>query len=178
MNPRWSLALDTLTVLCLLGCLGLLLRDQSPSSRLVIPLLLPSDPPGLLMGPGADQRVLQARLAAAGELFTIEDVVRAAVAIERGDDPNFPPLSPETRAALRERLTVADGHRRALLEVETRLQAAEGRLGAAGREMGAALDPAQRRTLQAERDAVSVGGVEEKYWNEAVSGQKPAEGAP
>jgi hypothetical protein len=178
MKPRWSLVLDILTVLCLLLCLAILVRDHNPASRLVIPMLLPTDSPGALMGPGADQRVLRARLAAAGEVFTIEDVVRAAVAIERGDDPNFPPLSPETRTALREHLRVADGHRRALLEVETRLQAAEGRLGAAGREMGAALDPAQRRTLQGERDAVSVGGVEEKYWNEAVSGEKPVEGVP
>ena len=164
---------DWLSLLLLLATAGVLAWPGSPSpSRVQVPLLLPADPPGSLHAPGADERAIQARALAIGEVITIEDLVRAALALEAEGAEGLPPLSEAERAELSRLLARAREHRDALMAVEGQLGAAEDRLDAAARELAGQLSPDQRAWIQGNRDAISVQGVEEGYWKQAEEGLK------
>lgn len=168
--------LDRLSLAVLVLALGLLGWDQTrgaPTARhAAVPLLLPSDPPGSLHAPGADERALRARAASVGEVLTIEDLIRLAVLLEEGRGAEvgveLPPLTEAERSELRARIQAADEHRRALLAAEGDLAAADRALRDAATRLAADLSPDQRAWIQANRDAVSVGEVEEAYWQRAL----------
>ena len=168
--------LDRLTLLVLVASAGLLMGDALAPQRLVarawVPLLLPSDPPGTLHAPEADVQAIRARAASVGEVLTIEDLVRVALALETGRAHavglgDLPPLSADERARLRALLDQADQHRRDLLAAEADLARAEGALGDAATRLAATLTAEQRRWILANRDQVSVGAIEDAYWAEA-----------
>ena len=168
---------DRLTLILLVATAGLLAGDVMGGHRLVarawVPLLLPSDPPGSLHAPEADQQAIRARAASVGAVLTIEDLVRVALALETGRAAEvgleeLPPLTEDERAALRALLEAAAGHRDALLQAEGDLAQAEGRLGDAASRLAATLTPAQRRWILDHRDAVSVGDIESAYWAETA----------
>lgn len=166
--------IDRLTLVALAVALvvGVAQRVGAADSSLVLPLLVPGDDAGALMGPGAEQRALAAKAAAVGELITVEDLIRACWALSASPDglPGAPPLDPAARAALLPLVERADRERTALLAVEAELAAAEGRLGAAAAAAAAILDPAQRARIEAERDQISVGRVEDAYYKSTVRG--------
>ncbi len=166
---------DRVSLAVLVLALGILCHEHllgAPTAEhAAIPLLLPSDPPGSLHVPGADERALRARAASVGEVITIEDLVRLAVLLEEGRGAEagveLPPLTKEERAALRARIRTAEEHRRALLAAEGDLAAADRALRDAATQLAAGLSPDQRAWVQANRNAVSVGEVEEAYWQRA-----------
>lgn len=165
--------IDGLTVLLLLATAGVLASPGAPSpSRVLVPLLLSEDAPGSLHAPGADERAIQARALAIGEVITIEDLVRAVLVLESEAPEGLPPLTQEERAQLRVLLARASEHRDALLAVEGQLVGAEDRLDAAARELSGQLNPDQRSWIQGNRDEISVQGVEEGYWKQAQEGLK------
>ena len=170
---RW---LDWGALACLVAALAvLLLRGADRGGVLLVPLLLPNEPVEGLMAPGADLARLQSRGELMGEVITIEDLIRLSWALVRDPaalPPGTAPLSEAERAALRPLVERADAERQALLEVERRLAIAEGRLGAAAADMAAELSPAQRAEVQAERDAISVGGTEAAYYRDLKEGLK------
>jgi hypothetical protein len=164
---------DRLTLLALVATLGLIAGDiagQKPrSQRVSLPLLLPEDAPGSLHMPEADRLALRARAASVGEVLTVEDLVRVSLALSQDKAAELglgelPPLTEAERAALLQLLQTADRHRRELLAVEGELAQAEATLNDASSRMAAALRPEQRRWIQENRNAVSVGEVEEAYW--------------
>jgi len=168
--------LDRVTLLVLVATAGLLAGDALSPRRLVarawVPLLMPADPPGALHAPEADTQAIHARAASVGEVLTIEDLVRVALALETGRADavglgDVPPLTADERARLRALLDQADQHRRDLLAAEADLAQAEGALGDAAARLAATLTPAQRRWILDNRDEVSVGAIEEAYWAEA-----------
>lgn len=171
---------DRLALIFLVAAAGLLAGDVVGGHRLVarawVPLLLPSDDPGSLHMPGADEQALRARAASVGEIITIEDLVRLAVALEEGRGAelglDLPALSDEQRDRLRARIQAADEHRRALLAAEGDLAQADRRLRDASTRLAAGLTPEQRAWIQANRDAVSVGEIEDAYWKRAL-GEAP-----
>ncbi len=173
MKARW---LDIAALLCLIAALAVLLvRGEQRGGVLLVPMLLPNEPLDGLMAPGADVARLQSRGELMGEPITIEDLIRLSWALVRQPEalpPGTAPLSPEERAALLPLVERADAERAALLEVERRLAAAEGRLGAATVELAAELSPAQRAVIQAERDQVSVEGTEAVYYDALKQGLK------
>lgn len=170
---RWLDRLSLVLLLCAAGLLGRdLFRGPGVAEHAPVPLLLPSDPPGSLHAPGADERALRARAATVGEVLTIEDLVRLAVVLEEGRGAELglklKPLSDAERTALRALIQTADDHRRALLAAEGDLAAADRALRDAATQLAAGLSPDQRTWIQQNRDAVSVGKVEEAYWKRAL----------
>lgn len=165
--------LDGLSLLLLLATAAVLAWPGAPSpARVQVPLLVPADPPSSLHSPGADERAIQARALAIGEVVTIEDLVRGVLALDSETPQGLPPLSEAERAELRQLLARASEHRDALLAVEGQLGAAEDRLDAAARELAGQLSPDQRAWIQGNRDQISVQGVEEGYWKQAQEGLK------
>lgn len=161
--------LDRLAVLALLVAAVLLAWPAGSSrGRIAIPLLLPSDEPGSLHRPGGDERLLAARVAALGEVITIEDLVRAVVALDE-ERAGLPPVDAAERAVLAALVARAQVDRDALLALEVELAAARDRLDAAGRDMAGALSPEQQRWIEEHRDETSVLDVEAPYWDRARS---------
>lgn len=162
--------LDRLGLLALLAAAAVLAWPAAPGhGRVAIPLLLPADEPGSLHLPGGDQRLLAARAAALGEVLTIEDLVRAVVALDQ-ERAGLPPVDATERAALAALVARAEADRDALLAVEAELAAARDRLDSAGRGMAGELSPEQQRWIQEHRDETSVRGVEAPYWERARQG--------
>jgi len=149
-----------------------------------VPMLQSTDPPGSLRAPDADVRAIRATAAAIGEVVTIEDLVRVVVALEEGRGaevgmPDAPPLTEAERAALAPLLARARADRDALLAVEAELQTAEVGLRGEARQVAGSLTPEQRAWVQANRDQISVGQVEDEYWDRASGdrvGADPAGG--
>lgn len=165
-NLRASdLALLVLVVVALFQT-GLLLHTQGAVAAYV-PLLSAGDPPGSLQGDGAAARVLAER-AGVGEYVTVEDLARGALALRGGDLDGAAPLTAEEEARLGPALAQASADRTELLKIEGEIADAEGRLVEQARAIAATLTPEQRAWIVANRDMVSVGQVEQAYWDELV----------
>lgn len=158
---RLSLALALLALVLA----GLLLRREADTAVVSLPLLDPGAPPGSLQGPGEAEAVLRAKAALVGDLYTVEDLARGLLLLERGELPGVAPLTDSERAEVAALLRQADADRTELLALEQQIRAAEAELGEIGLQLAATLTPEQRARVLAERDRVSVGGVERAYWD-------------
>lgn len=174
MSRVADIALGALLVLAL-GQAVLLARGGRSSDT--FPLLVPGDPPGALQGPGAAARAIRTRVGAVGELVTIEDLARGVLALEEGALPGVAPLTVAERARLAPLMKQASDHRDELLRTEAQISEAETRLGEKATEIALTLTPDQRAWIIAQRDAVSVGQVEQAYWD-ALLKTLHREGAP
>lgn len=168
MKAWTSLLPEALMVLLLALALAVSLLGPSTGSRAVsgpLPLLEAGDPPGRLMAPGAAAVVTAEKVGKVGDYMTLEDVVRAAVALEQGQLAGVAPLTEAERAALREELAATAAARDDLLRVEADLQQTDAALQATTRQIVEALTPEQRAWILANRNQISVGGVEAGYWD-------------
>ncbi|MBN1337187.1 MAG: hypothetical protein JXB39_14605 [Deltaproteobacteria bacterium] len=159
--------LPDLVLLLLLGVAvaeGALLAARPRGGRVLLAAQQPSDPPGLLMGPGRAEQVLATHLATVGEWITVEDLVRGALLLQEGRLPGVAPLSETERTRLAEALERARVHRDELLAVEAEIRTVEAALAERAREAVRALTPEQRAWILARRDEVSVGAIERPYW--------------
>lgn len=144
------------------------LVQRGGEARVYVPLQDAQDPPGVLQAPGAAERVLAARSAAVGDFITVEDLARGALALRDGPVTGSPPLSDAERAALTTLLERAAAHRADLLAVEGEIAAAEAKLQAQAIAIAETLTAEQRAWIVAQRDRVSVGEVEQAYWDELL----------
>ena len=161
--------IDGLLVVLLVAALAqaaLLLRGGV--DRRYVPLLSEGDPPGTLQGPGAASRVLRARGAAVGEFVTIEDLARGALALRDGQLPGAAPLSASEAARLQPLLEKAAQDRKDLLAVEGEIAGVQAEIQEKAAAIAATLTPEQRAWIIANRDDVSVGQVEQAYWDELL----------
>ncbi len=157
----------------------LLGRDRG-EARAYVPLLGAQDPPGALQGEGAAARALAAKAAAVGEFVTIEDLARGVLALREGTLPGAAPLTEAEAARVDVIVRQAAADRLELLRVEGEIAAVEAEMQAKARAAAATLTPEQRAWIVAQRDAVSVGQVEQAYWDEllAASPAAPDDDAP
>lgn len=156
----WDRLTLVLGIAALLQVLLLLARDQGV---LLLPLLGAQEPPGALQGPGLAEGRVQARAAAVGDYVNVEDLARGLLAAEQGV-PGVPPLTEAERAEVAPLIAEAERHRQELLATEQRLAGAQQALAEQARRIAAGLTPEQRAWILAERDRISVGGIEAAYW--------------
>lgn len=161
-------ALVVLAVVALVQT-GMLLGARG-EVRAYVPLLAAGDPPGALSGDGAAARVLADR-AGVGEYITVEDLGRGVLALRDGSLEGASPLTPAEEARLGPALAQAAADRAELLKIEGQIAAAEAELVTKARAIAATLTPEQRAWIVANRDIVSVGQVEQAYWDELVRAQ-------
>ncbi len=162
--------LDTALLVALAAGMGLALRlVVVPSPVAYVPVMTAADSTQAMQSPGGAERALDARLAQVGDYVTVEDLARGALAIEQGRLPGVAPLSESERAALEEQVAKADQHRKDLLAAEAELARAEAEQDATARQIAATLTPEQKAWVLAQRDNVSVGGVEAAYWEELAA---------
>lgn len=165
-------ALDGLVVVLLVAALvqaGLLLRGGI--DRRYVPLLAAGDPPGSLQGPGATARVMRTKGAAIGEILTIEDLARGALALQEGPLGGAPALSASERERLRPLIEKGAADRQALLDAERKIADVQAQIQEKAAAIAATLTPEQRAWIIANRDTVSVGQVEQAYWDELLGAQ-------
>jgi len=124
------------------------------------------DPPGALGRPGGAEQVLRTRVAALGDYLTVEDLVRGALVLERGELEGAPALDDEERQQLAQLLEQAAAQRDELLRVEGEIRRLDGELAEGARQLAASLTPAQRAWVLQRRDEVSVDRLERAYWDE------------
>jgi hypothetical protein len=155
-----------LVVAVALAAWSLCLGRASPPGRLLLPLLGAGDSPMALQRPGGGHDTARLKAAALGDYVTVEDLVRGALALQKGSASGVPALEPSERARVQEILQRAAEHRDALFQAEEALLAAERDLNESARALADALGPAQREWIRAQRNAVSVGERERAYWRE------------
>ncbi len=153
-------------------------RGGGEPVRAWFPLLGPADPPGALQGEGGAARALQARAAAVGEFVTVEDLARGVVALRDGTLTGVAPLSDAERAALMPLLERANTDRLELLRVEAEIAGVQSDLQDRARAIAATLTAEQRAWIVANRDQVSVGELEQAYWDELLGASEPAPPQP
>ncbi|MDP2310248.1 MAG: hypothetical protein Q8P18_29805 [Pseudomonadota bacterium] len=163
--------LDGLLVVLLVVALvqAVLLGAGGGAVRAYVPLLGEADPPGHLQAPGGAARALAAKAAAVGEFITVEDLARGVLALSEGSVAGAAPLTDAERAAIAPIVRKAAEDRQALLVVEGEIAELEARLQERARGIAATLTPEQRAWIVAQRDAVSVGEVEQAYWDELLA---------
>lgn len=144
----------------------LLLVSAPGEQRSWLALQRAGDPPGALGRPGGAEQVLRTRIAALGEYLTVEDLVRGALALERGELEDAPALDDGERRELAELLAEAAGERDELLRVEGEIRRIDRELAQGARQLAASLTPEQRAWVLQQRDAVSVDRLERAYWDE------------
>jgi hypothetical protein len=142
-------------------------RDGEPRAG-TFALVGPGDSQGTLQAPQGAARAIEARVGAVGDFLTIEDLARGVLALEQGSLPGVEPLSASEKARLKPILEQAARDRDDLLSTEGQIAAKEAELGAKAREIALTLTPEQRAWVIAQRDAVSVGKVEQSYWDELL----------
>jgi hypothetical protein len=164
MKVHW---MDGLTLLFLGAALLQLLFFSASGGNIRQPfaLLQSQDPPQALQGPGSLDRALQSRLGTVGEVFTIEDLVRGSLALQKGELKGVTPLSSEEQKKLATLVQQAQTHRDALLKIEGELSQSEQNLAEEARQIAMTLTPEQRVLIQQRRDQVSVGEIEKSYWD-------------
>ncbi len=164
---RKAIDLTLLLLLCLALAEAVLLT-QAGDERELVPMLrqgqgqLSND---LSMDP---TRIFASRMAVAGDYVTIEDLVRGALAIQRGELDGARPLSARRREQLGEALQKALRDRDTLMELDQRQRTLQQELAAETRKLAAALDPQQLQWMVDQRNAISVGQVEQSYWQQAL----------
>lgn len=144
----------------------LVLADQSVA---YVPVMAPTDSTQAMQAPGGAERALAVKLARVGDYLTVEDLARGVLAIQQGRLQGAQPLTVDELAKLKSRVASADEHRTALLEAEAALAKAEADQDATARQIAATLTPEQKAWVLAQRDNVSVGGVEAAYWQELAA---------
>ncbi|MES2644328.1 MAG: hypothetical protein V4850_32885 [Myxococcota bacterium] len=148
---------------------AVLLAAGGGTVRAYVPLLGADDPPGQLQADGGAARALAAKAAVVGEFVTIEDLARGVLALENGSLPGAAPLTAAERAALAPLVRQAAEDRLALLAVEGEIAAVEASLQDRARRIAETLTPEQRAWIVAQRDVVSVGELEQAYWDELLA---------
>jgi hypothetical protein len=181
-GSRWGRAGDLLLVV-LLGVAvvqaALLVRRDGGTVRAYVPLLARGEAPGGLQAPGGAARALAAHAAAVGDFVTVEDLARGVLALRDGTLPGAPALTDAERTALDPLLRRASEDRLELLRVEGDIAKVDAAMQDRARAIAATLTPAQRAWVVANRDVVSVGQIEQSYWDEllAAPGAAVPEGA-
>lgn len=150
-----------------------LLAAGGGTLRAYVPLLAAQDPPGQLQADGGAARALAAKAAVVGEFVTIEDLARGVLALENGTLAGAAPLTAAERDALAPLVRRAAEDRLALLAVEGEIAQVEADLQERARRIAATLTPEQRAWIAAQRDVVSVGEVEQAYWDELLTLSAP-----
>lgn len=164
---------DFISMILLFVALAQALYLAQPAMGGLLPLLKPGAAPGALQGPGAVEAGLRSQTAWVGDYVNIEDLVRGTLALEQGKLTGVAPLSDAERQALSTVMAQADQHRQELLSVESQIAAKEAELSENARQMAQQLSPEQRAWILAERDRVSVGGIEAGYWAELIKVMGP-----
>lgn len=134
-----------------------------------VPVMAATDSTQAMQAPGGPERALAVKLARVGDYLTVEDLARGVLAIQQGRLQGAQPLTADELAKVKARIAIADEHRRALLEAEAALASAEADQDAIARQIAATLTPEQKAWVLAQRDNVSVGGVEAAYWQELAT---------
>lgn len=150
----------------------LALRDDARVAYL--PVMGPADSTPAMQGPSGAERALDAKLAVVGDYLTVEDLARGVLALQEGRLPGVPPLTGDEAARVKALVATADAHRVELLEVEGALADAERDQDETARKIAATFTPEQAAWVAAQRDKVSVGGIEAAYWKELADSLPPA----
>lgn len=131
-----------------------------------VPAMGPADGTPAMQGPGGAERALDAKLAVVGDYLTVEDLARGVLALQEGRLPGVAPLTADEAARVKALVATADAHRVELLRVEGELADAEREQDETARKIAATFTPEQAAWVLAQRDKVSVGGIEAAYWRE------------
>lgn len=161
-------ALDVALVLALVvgGVLAGRLALRADAGVVYLPVMGPMDSTPAMQGPGGAERALDAKLATVGDYLTVEDLARGVLALQEGRLPGVPPLTADEAARVKALVATADAHRVELLEVEGALADAEREQDETARKIAATFTSEQAAWVVAQRDKVSVGGIEAAYWKE------------
>lgn len=172
----WDGLAAVLAVVALIQA-GLLLSQER--GAVLLPLLSAEERPGALQGPGLAEARVQSRAALVGDYVNVEDLARGLLAAAGAPGvPGVAPLTAAERADLAGLIQQAEQHRQELLAVEQKLAAAQQTLAEQARAVAAALTPEQRAWVLAERDRISVGGIEAAYWAMLLEEIQKPPGAP
>lgn len=158
-----------MTILILLGLVlvrGMIMARESPDGPpLGIALLQEGDAPGTLSQAGAAQQIVTNQIAVYGEIWTIEDLARAAHLLESGGIASVAPLSKESKKEVMQGLMMANESRQKLTKIQAEIRTTEDALTQTARKMVATLTAEQREWILTNRDRISVSEVEQRYWD-------------
>ncbi len=174
MSPGRALDVALVVALAVAVALAARLALGGHAGVAYVPVMGPADSTPAMQGPGGAERALDAKLAIVGDYLTVEDVARGVLALQQGRLPGVAPLTAEEAARVKAQVAQADAHRVELLKVEGELADAERAQDATARAIAATFTPEQAAWVLAQRDQVSVGGIEAAYWKELADSLPPA----
>lgn len=164
---RWA----DMAILVLLGLVlvrGMIMAREAPEGPpLGVALLQEGDAPGTPADPS--QQVVTNQMAVYGEVWTIEDLARAAQLIQSGGLPTVSPLSEKAKREVMQGLAQANESREKLTEIQAEIRTTEDTLTQTARQMVATLTIEQREWILTHRDRISVSEVEQRYWDALLS---------
>ena len=170
---RWA-DIAILTLLALALARGVYMARETPTAAPAgIPLVQTDMSAGTLDKPGAVRHIATNQMAVVGEVWTIEDLARAAQMLQDGGLPGVMPLSERTAAELKDGLTKAQASREKLTTIQGEIRATEAQLVHTARQLASTLTPEQRAWIIAQRDRISVSEVEQRYWDTLLMEDAP-----
>ena len=170
---RWA-DIAILTLLALALARGIYMARETPAAAPAGLALLQADAPAdTLQQPDAVRQIATNQMAIVGEVWTIEDLARAAQMLQEGSVPGVMPLSESTAKDLKVGLAKAHASREKLSTIQAEIRATENELVRTARQLASTLTPEQRNWILTHRDRISVSEVEQQYWTRLLAEDAP-----